>query len=133
MVLDLAEAETVVDKPPTTPEQRAQIPEVDPSSDGSPESYKKANLEPPDYGWGEKYEPKPIASHTVPSTSAEPSQDMVLNKAFAALSAPRLPRTKVALGVKKTTVNTAPADPPVTDAQTSVAKIDAPSDSVLAP
>nr|GMD30536.1 serine/arginine repetitive matrix protein 2-like [Ipomoea batatas] len=95
-------------------------------------SYEKANLEPPDYGRGEKYELKPIASHTVLSTKAERSQDVVLNKAFAAPSAPRPPRTKVALGVKKMAVNTAPADPPVTDAQTSAAKIDAPSDSITA-
>nr|GMD98567.1 histone-lysine N-methyltransferase SETD1A-like [Ipomoea batatas] len=40
----------------------------------NPQSYKKANLEPPDYGRSEKYEPKPIAARAVKVSSAEPSQ-----------------------------------------------------------
>nr|GMD68561.1 serine/arginine repetitive matrix protein 2-like [Ipomoea batatas] len=40
----------------------------------TPEGYKNANLEPPDYDRDEKYEPVPIAVPVVKGSSAEPSQ-----------------------------------------------------------
>nr|GMD48140.1 histone-lysine N-methyltransferase SETD1A-like [Ipomoea batatas] len=94
----------------------------------TPEDYKKANLEPPVYGRGEKYEPKPITSTSVPASS---SQDMVLNKGFTTPSAPRPPRAKVALGAKKAAPKPS-TDSPVVDLSAPV-PADTPSGSVVAP
>nr|GMD79870.1 serine/arginine repetitive matrix protein 2-like [Ipomoea batatas] len=66
----------------------------------TPEGYKKANLEPPDYGRDEKYEPVPIAVPAVKGMSPD--------RTFIAPAAAPHPKTKVALGAKK-----AAADPPI--------------------
>nr|GLL25526.1 uncharacterized protein LOC109184184 [Ipomoea trifida] len=82
----------------------------------TPESYKKANLEPLDYGRSKKYEPKPVAARDVRVTPANPSQDMVLDEAFVtAPAAPRPARAKVALGAKKAAAAKLSSDPPVID------------------
>nr|GMD89596.1 serine/arginine repetitive matrix protein 2-like [Ipomoea batatas] len=87
----------------------------------TPEGYKKANLEPPDYGRSEKYELVPIATPTAKGSSAEPSQDMAPDKAFIAPTAAPRPKTKVALGAKKAAAKPA-ADPPVTHGQSRQGK-----------
>nr|GMC69149.1 uncharacterized protein LOC109173786 [Ipomoea batatas] len=51
----------------------------------TPESYKKANLEPPDYGREEKYEPVPLAVPTTGGSLAEPIQGMSPDRTFIAL------------------------------------------------
>nr|GLL46364.1 uncharacterized protein LOC109159167 [Ipomoea trifida] len=76
----------------------------------TPEGYKKANLEPPDYGRSEKYEPVPIATPTAKGSSTEASQDMAPDKAFIAPAAAPRPKTMVALGAKKAAAKPA-ADP----------------------
>nr|GMD08605.1 serine/arginine repetitive matrix protein 2-like [Ipomoea batatas] len=78
----------------------------------TPESYKSANLEPPDYGREEKYEPVPLAVPTTEGAIAEPSQGMSPERAFIAPAAAPRPKTKVALGAKKA-ANQPAADPPV--------------------
>nr|GMD22419.1 uncharacterized protein LOC109184184 [Ipomoea batatas] len=78
----------------------------------TPEGYKSANLEPPDYGREEKYEPVPLAVPTTGGAIVEPSQGMSPDRTFIApVAAPR-PKTKVALGAKKVATKPA-ADPPV--------------------
>nr|GMD60398.1 leucine zipper putative tumor suppressor 2-like [Ipomoea batatas] len=61
------------------------------------------------------YDPKPVAARVAKVSSAEPSQDMVLDKAFIAATATPRPKTKVALGAKKAAVAKPPVDPPVTN------------------
>nr|GLL33827.1 uncharacterized protein LOC109184184 [Ipomoea trifida] len=78
------------------------------------ESYKSANLEPPDYGREEKYEPVPLAVPTTGGALAEPSQGMSPDRTFIAPAAAPRPKTKVALGAKKVATKPA-ADPPVTN------------------
>nr|GMC95724.1 histone-lysine N-methyltransferase SETD1A-like [Ipomoea batatas] len=78
----------------------------------TPEGYKSANLEPPDYGREEKYEPVPLAVPTTGDSLAEPSQGMSPDRTFIAPAAAPRPKTKVALGAKKIAVKPA-ADPPV--------------------
>nr|GMD46865.1 suppressor protein SRP40-like [Ipomoea batatas] len=108
---------------------RAEIDEIHALLRGkTSEDYKKANLEPPVYGWAEKYEPKPITSTFTPASS---SQDMVLNKGFTTPSAPRPPRAKVALGAKKAAPKPS-ADSPVVDLSAPV-PADTPSGSAVAP
>nr|GMD01637.1 serine/arginine repetitive matrix protein 2-like [Ipomoea batatas] len=80
----------------------------------TPESYKSANLEPPDYGREEKYEPVPLAVPTTGGVLAEPSQGMSPDRTFIAPAAAPRPKTKVALGAKKVATKPA-ADPPVTN------------------
>nr|GME12100.1 serine/arginine repetitive matrix protein 2-like [Ipomoea batatas] len=80
----------------------------------TPEGYKNANLEPPDYGRDEKYEPVPIAVPAVKGSSAEPSHGMSPDRTFIApVAAPR-PKTKVALGAKRAAAKPI-ADLPITD------------------
>nr|GMC63103.1 histone-lysine N-methyltransferase SETD1A-like [Ipomoea batatas] len=78
----------------------------------TPEGYKSANLEPPDYGRDEKYEPVLLAVPTTGGAIAEPSQGMSPERAFIAPAAAPRPKTKVALGAKKAASKSA-ADPPV--------------------
>nr|GMD86621.1 serine/arginine repetitive matrix protein 2-like [Ipomoea batatas] len=80
----------------------------------TPESYKSANLEPPDYGREEKYESVPLAVPTTGGVLAEPSQGMSPDRTFIAPAAGPRPKTKVALGAKKVATKPA-ADPPVTN------------------
>nr|GMD27908.1 serine/arginine repetitive matrix protein 2-like [Ipomoea batatas] len=80
----------------------------------TPESYKSANLEPPDYGREEKYESVPLAVPTTGGVLAEPSQGMSPDRTFIAPAAAPRPKTKVALGAKKVATKPA-ADPPVTN------------------
>nr|GMC55564.1 uncharacterized protein LOC109184184 [Ipomoea batatas] len=78
----------------------------------TPEGYKSTNLEPPDYGREEKYEPVPLAVPTTGGAIAKPSQGMSPERAFIAPAAAPRPKTKVALGAKKAASKPA-ADPPV--------------------
>nr|GMD95565.1 uncharacterized protein LOC109184184 [Ipomoea batatas] len=80
----------------------------------TPKSYKSANLEPPDYGREEKYEPVPLAVSTTGGVLAEPSQGMSPDRTFIAPAAAPRPKTKVALGAKKVATKPA-AGPPVTN------------------
>nr|GMD69235.1 serine/arginine repetitive matrix protein 2-like [Ipomoea batatas] len=92
----------------------------------TPESYKSANLEPPDYGREEKYEPVPLAVPTTGGAISEPSQGR-RNTSRILLTPPDRPfspavRTNplllvqvcrpMALGAKKA-ANQPAADPPV--------------------
>nr|GLL35837.1 uncharacterized protein LOC109184184 [Ipomoea trifida] len=80
----------------------------------TPEGYKNANLEPPDYGRDEKYEPVPIAVPVVKGSSAEPSQGMSPDRTFIAPAAAPRPKTKVALGAKRAAAKPT-TDPPIID------------------
>nr|GMC74927.1 serine/arginine repetitive matrix protein 2-like [Ipomoea batatas] len=80
----------------------------------TPEGYKNANLEPPDYGRDEKYEPVPIAAPAAQGSTAEPSQGMSPDRKFIAPAAAPRPKTKVALGAKKTAAKPT-AKPPIAD------------------
>nr|GMC53034.1 serine/arginine repetitive matrix protein 2-like [Ipomoea batatas] len=97
----------------------------------TPEGYKNANLEPPDYGGSEKYEPVPIVIPTAKGSSAEPSQGMAPDKAFIAPAAAPRPKTKVALGAKKAAAKPA-ADPPIINVP-APAPTDTSSDGGAAP
>nr|GMC46876.1 histone-lysine N-methyltransferase SETD1A-like [Ipomoea batatas] len=77
----------------------------------TPEGYKSANLEPPDYGREEKYEPVPLGVPTTRGSLAKPSQGMSLDRTFIAPAAAPRPKMKVALGAKKVAAKPA-ADPP---------------------
>nr|GMD66358.1 serine/arginine repetitive matrix protein 2-like [Ipomoea batatas] len=72
----------------------------------TPEGYKNANLEPPDYDRDEKYEPVSIAVPAVKGMSPD--------KTFIAPAAAPLPKTKVALGAKRAAAKPT-ADPPIID------------------
>nr|GMD76453.1 serine/arginine repetitive matrix protein 2-like [Ipomoea batatas] len=76
------------------------------------QGYKSANLEPPDYGRGEKYEPVPVAAPAAQGSMAEPGQGMSPDRTFIAPAAAPRPKTKVALGAKKAAAKPA-VDPPV--------------------
>nr|GMC47004.1 serine/arginine repetitive matrix protein 2-like [Ipomoea batatas] len=78
----------------------------------TPEGYKNANLEPPDYGRGEKYEPVPVAIPAAQGSTAELSQGMSPDRTFIAPTATPRPKTKVALGAKKVAAKPT-ADPPI--------------------
>nr|GLL25295.1 uncharacterized protein LOC109159167 [Ipomoea trifida] len=80
----------------------------------TPEGYKNAKLEPPDYGRSEKYEPMPIAVPAVRGSSVEPSQGMSPDRTFIAPAAAPRPKTKVALGAKRAAAKPT-ADPPIVD------------------
>nr|GMD52175.1 serine/arginine repetitive matrix protein 2-like [Ipomoea batatas] len=90
----------------------------------TPEGYKSANLEPPDYGRDEKYEPVPLSVPTTGDTIAEPSQGMSPERAFIAPAAAPRPKTKAA---SKPT-----ADPPVVNVPDTV-PIDSSSGGGAAP
>nr|GMD08438.1 hypothetical protein Iba_chr06cCG16670 [Ipomoea batatas] len=77
----------------------------------TPEGYKSANLESPDYGRGEKYEPVPVAAPAAQGSMAEPGQGMSPDRTFIAPAAAPCPKTKVALGAKKAAAKPT-ADPP---------------------
>nr|GMD10972.1 serine/arginine repetitive matrix protein 2-like [Ipomoea batatas] len=77
----------------------------------TPEGYKSANLEPPDYGRGEKYEPVPVAAPAAQGSMADPGQGMSPDRTFIAPAAAPRPKTKVALGAKKAAAKPT-ADPP---------------------
>nr|GMD88167.1 serine/arginine repetitive matrix protein 2-like [Ipomoea batatas] len=78
----------------------------------TPESYKSANLEPPDYGHEEKYKPVPLAIPTSGGSLAEPSQGMSPDRTFITSAVAPRPKTKVALGAKKVAAKPA-VDPPI--------------------
>nr|GMD82461.1 hypothetical protein Iba_chr13fCG8320 [Ipomoea batatas] len=75
----------------------------------TPEDYKKANLEPPDYSREGKYELKTIATT---ATATGSSQGMVMDTGFiSAPHAPRPPRGKVVLRAKKAAAAKGTSDP----------------------
>nr|GMC46923.1 serine/arginine repetitive matrix protein 2-like [Ipomoea batatas] len=89
----------------------------------TPEGYKNANLEPPDYGRSEKYEPVPIVIPT--------AKGMAPDKAFIAPAAAPRPKSEVALGAKKAAAKPA-ADPPIINVP-APAPTDTSSDGGTAP
>nr|GMD12832.1 uncharacterized protein LOC109173786 [Ipomoea batatas]GMD12833.1 uncharacterized protein LOC109173786 [Ipomoea batatas] len=97
----------------------------------TPEGYKNANLEPPDYGRDEKYEPVPIATPAAQGSTAEPGQGMSPDRTFIAPAAAPRPKTKVALGAKKAAAKPT-TDLPIADVP-DPAPIDASSGGGVAP
>nr|GMC99904.1 hypothetical protein Iba_chr05eCG10150 [Ipomoea batatas] len=97
----------------------------------TPEGYKKAILEPPDYGQSEKYEPVSIVTRATKTPSAELSQDMAPDKAFVAPAAAPRPKTKVGLGAKK--VAAKPVTDPLVADVSAPTPIDTSSGGVTAP